>query len=72
MRLRAILIALAVATTAQADTLPFLTDKEITAITSEIRDALSAIYQPVELKDVEKYLAALASAGVIRLSGSAP
>ena len=31
----------------------------------EIRDALSAIYAPVELKDVEEYLAALASIGVI-------
>jgi hypothetical protein len=40
--------------------------------TQQIRDALSAIYEPVELKDVEEYLAALASAGVIRLSGSAP
>jgi len=38
----------------------------------EIRDALSAIYEPVELKDVEEYLAALASIGVIRPSGSAP
>jgi aminopeptidase YwaD len=38
----------------------------------EIRDALSAIYEPVALKDVEEYLAALASIGVIRPSGSAP
>jgi len=40
--------------------------------TAEIRDALSAIYEPVELKDVEEYLAALASIGVIRLSDTAP
>ncbi len=40
--------------------------------TQEIRDALSAIYEPVELKDVEEYLAALASIGVIRRAGSAP
>ena len=33
--------------------------------TQEIRDALSAIYQPVPLAEVEEYLAALASAGVI-------
>ena len=33
---------------------------------AEIRDALSAIYGPVELKDVEEYLAALASIDVIR------
>ncbi|HJQ41401.1 MAG TPA: DUF4910 domain-containing protein [Thermoanaerobaculia bacterium] len=32
----------------------------------EIRDALSAIYEPVALKDVEEYLTALASIGVIR------
>ena len=34
--------------------------------TQEIRDALSAIYQPVPLADVEEYLAALASIGVLR------
>jgi len=39
---------------------------------AEIRDALSAIYEPVELKDVEEYLAALASIGVIRRAGNAP
>lgn len=39
---------------------------------AEIRDALSAIYAPVELKDVEEYLAALASIGVIRRAGTAP
>jgi hypothetical protein len=40
--------------------------------TQEIRDALSAIYEPVALKDIEEYLAALASIGVIRRAGSAP
>ena len=38
----------------------------------EIRDALSAIYEPVPLEDVEQYLAALASIGVILPSDSAP
>ena len=36
MRLQAIITALAIATTASADTLPFLTDKEVTAIATEI------------------------------------
>ena len=40
--------------------------------TQEIRDALSAIYEPVPLAEVEEYLAALASIGVIRRAGSAP
>ena len=39
---------------------------------AEIRDALSAIYGPVALKDVEEYLAALASIDVIRRADSAP
>jgi len=38
----------------------------------EIRDALSAIYEPVKLEDVTQYLEALASIGVILPSGSAP
>ena len=38
----------------------------------EIRDALSAIYEPVKLEDVRQYLEALASIGVILPSGSAP
>ena len=39
----------------------------------EIRDTLAAIYDaPVELKDVEEYLAALASIGVIRPSNTSP
>jgi aminopeptidase YwaD len=38
----------------------------------EIRDALSAIYAPVPLADVEQYLQALASVGVILPSGTAP
>jgi aminopeptidase YwaD len=36
-----------------------------TRTASEIRDALSAIYKPVPLEDVEQYLAALASIDVI-------
>ncbi|HUP60457.1 MAG TPA: DUF4910 domain-containing protein [Thermoanaerobaculia bacterium] len=39
---------------------------------ADIRDALSAIYAPIPLADVEEYLAALASIGVILPSGSAP
>jgi hypothetical protein len=39
---------------------------------AEIRDALSAIYSPIPLADVEQYLQALASIDVITLSGSAP
>lgn len=38
----------------------------------EIRDALSAIYAPVPLADVEQYLQALASVGVILPSDTAP
>jgi Coenzyme PQQ synthesis protein D (PqqD) len=38
----------------------------------EIRDALSAIYEPVPLEDVKQYLEALASIGVILPSDSAP
>jgi aminopeptidase YwaD len=38
----------------------------------EIRDALSAIYEPVTLEDVTQYLEALASIGVILPSDSAP
>lgn len=38
----------------------------------DIRDALSAIYVPVPLADVEQYLAALASIGVILPSDTAP
>ncbi|HYR27235.1 MAG TPA: DUF4910 domain-containing protein [Thermoanaerobaculia bacterium] len=38
----------------------------------EIRDALSAIYEPVKLEDVVQFLDALASIGVILPSGSAP
>lgn len=38
----------------------------------EIRDALSAIYEPVKLEDVEQYLEALAAIGVILPSDSAP
>jgi hypothetical protein len=36
--------------------------------TSEIRDALSAIYAPLPLAEVEEYLAALASIGVVQAS----
>ena len=36
--------------------------------TSEIRDALSAIYSPVDLAEVEEYLAALATIGVVSSS----
>jgi hypothetical protein len=36
-----------------------------TRTASEIRDALSAIYEPVPLEDVEQYLAALASIDVV-------
>ena len=38
----------------------------------EIRDALSAIYEPVKLEDVEQFLRALASIGVILPSDTAP
>jgi aminopeptidase YwaD len=38
----------------------------------EIRDALSAIYEPVPLKDVQQYLEALASIGVITRGDTAP
>ncbi len=40
--------------------------------TAEIRDALSAIYDPVSLEDVEQYLAALRSIGVITPSATVP
>ena len=47
-----------------------LVDGQRTA--QEIRDALSAIYEPVKLEDVTQYLEALASIGVILPSDSAP
>jgi hypothetical protein len=43
-----------------------------TRTTSEIRDALSAIYGPIPLEDVEQYLAAAASIGVVEKIGDNP
>ena len=44
-----------------------------TRTTSQIRDALSAIYGPIPLEDVEQYLAAAASIGVVdRVNGGSP
>lgn len=43
-----------------------------TRTAAEVRDALAAIYGDVKLKDVEEYLAALASIDVIRRADTAP
>ena len=44
-----------------------------TRSTSQIRDALSAIYGPIPLEDVEQYLAAAASIGVVeKVNGGKP
>ena len=41
--------------------------------TSEIRDALSAIYGPIPLEDVEQYLAAAESIGIVsKVNGGQP
>ena len=47
-----------------------LVDGQRTA--QDIRDALSAIYEPVKVEDVEQYLRALASIGAVIPSGTAP
>jgi hypothetical protein len=43
-----------------------------TRTTSQIRDALSAIYGPIPLEDVEQYLAAAASIGVVNKVSGGP